>query len=309
MSNSCETETKRKRDKGKSLLAFPRDCTVIDIETTGLDPQWDEIIELAALRVRGGQVVDRFSSLVHPEHRIDQFITDLTGITNEAVADAPGVEEILPQFLEFIGSDIVVGHNVHFDVNFIYDAAERCCSRKFQNDIVDTLRLARHALPKLGSHCLGDVASALGVHQNGEHRSLVDCETTYAVLTGLEATGFDCSAVAASHHSRELKAAEIVADEGKEQPDNPLYGKVCVFTGALSIPRRDAMQAVADIGGICGDNVTKKTNFLILGNNDYCAAIKDGKSSKQKKAEALILKGQDLQILSETVFFDMLESF
>jgi len=299
-------KTGGKRDKGKSLLAFPKDCTVIDIETTGLDPQWDEIIELAALRVRSGQVVDRFTSLVHPECKIDRFITDLTGITNEAVADAPYIIEILPQYLDFIGTDIVVGHNVHFDVNFVYDAAVRCLDKKFQNDVVDTMRLARHVLPELGSHCLANVAAALGVHQNGEHRSLVDCETTYAVLAALEATGFDCSAAAAPHHSRELKAADITAAEGKAQPDSPLYGKVCVFTGALSIPRRDAMQAVADIGGICGDKVTKKTNFLILGNNDYCASIKDGKSTKQKKAEDLILKGQDLQILSEAVFFDML---
>ena len=64
------------------------------------------------------------------------------------------------------------------------------------------------------------------------------------------------------------------------------------------------MQAVANIGGICADSVTKKTNYLILGNNDYCASIKDGKSTKQKKAESLILKGQDLQILSESVFFE-----
>ena len=67
------------------------------------------------------------------------------------------------------------------------------------------------------------------------------------------------------------------------------------------------MRAVANIGGICADSVTKKTNFLILGNNDYCVSIKDGKSAKQKKAEALILKGQDLQILSEAVFFEYID--
>ncbi len=67
------------------------------------------------------------------------------------------------------------------------------------------------------------------------------------------------------------------------------------------------MQAVVNIGGICGDSVTKKTNFLILGNNDFCMSIKEGKSSKQKKAEALILKGQDLMILSESAFFEYID--
>ena len=67
------------------------------------------------------------------------------------------------------------------------------------------------------------------------------------------------------------------------------------------------MQLVADVGGINGDSVTKKTNYLILGNNDYCKAIKDGKSNKQKKAEKLILEGADLQIITENVFYDMFE--
>lgn len=69
--------------------------------------------------------------------------------------------------------------------------------------------------------------------------------------------------------------------------------------------RKDAMQLVVDLGGSVGDNVTKKTNYLILGNNDFCASIKDGKSNKQKKAEELILKGSDLEILSENVFYDL----
>ena len=69
--------------------------------------------------------------------------------------------------------------------------------------------------------------------------------------------------------------------------------------------RKDAMQLVVNFGGSCGDNVTAKTNFLILGNNDFCSSIKDGKSSKQKKAEALILKGNDIEILSENVFYEM----
>lgn len=293
--------------KGRSLLAFPQDYTVIDIETTGLDPQWNEIIELSGLRVRGGEVCDTFSSFVKPEYEIDDFITQLTGITNEDVADAPVIDDILPRFLAFVGSDVIVGHNVHFDVNFIYDAAERFGS-VVSNDIVDTMRLSRHILPNLPHHRLADVAGALGVHQEGAHRALVDCETTHAVLRALQAaagaSGIDLSAISRSHGG--VKAADISAAPGMEQPDNPLYGKVCVFTGALRIPRKDAMQAVVNLGGICGDSVTAKTNYLILGNNDYCTSIEDGKSSKQKKAESLILKGNDLQILSESVFFDLI---
>lgn len=293
--------------KGRSLLTFPQDYTVIDIETTGLDPQWNEIIELSGLRVRGGEVQDSFSSFVKPENEISDFITQLTGITNDDVADAPAIGDVLPGFLDFIGSDMIVGHNVHFDVNFIYDAADNYCGRTVSNDIVDTMRIARHVLPKLQHHRLADVAAALGVDQAGAHRALVDCQTTHAVLQALRATGYDLDAAARiASHSYSVKASDITAEGGMERPDSPLFGKVCVFTGALGIPRKEAMQAVVNMGGICGDSVTAKTNFLILGNNDYCKAIKDGKSAKQKKAESLILKGQDLQILSESAFFDLI---
>ena len=295
-------------NKGNSLLSFPQDYTVIDIETTGLDPKWDEIIELAALRVRGGKVVDLFETLVRPSHDISDFIEELTGITNRELLKAPFISNALPGYLDFIGSDVVVGHNAHFDVNFIYDAAEHFCSRAFSNDIVDTMRLARHILPQLGGHSLSDVARALGVVREGEHRAFIDCVTTNNVLQALKETGYVFNANSKGNRIHyTAKAADITAEEGLAQPDNPLYGKVCVFTGALSITRKDAMQAVANIGGICADSVTKKTNFLILGNNDYCMSIKDGKSAKQKRAEALILKGQDLQILSESVFFDYID--
>ena len=93
-------------------------------------------------------------------------------------------------------------------------------------------------------------------------------------------------------------------------PDNPFYGKECVFTGKLErMVRADAAQLVVNLGGTAGNNVTKKTNFLILGNNDYCSTIKNGKSSKQKKAEQLILSGASLEIIPEDVFYEMLSSY
>lgn len=101
----------------------------------------------------------------------------------------------------------------------------------------------------------------------------------------------------------QLHAKDITATTDNFDISHPLYGKLCVFTGTLEkMQRKDAMQLVVNLGGQCGDNVTAKTNYLILGNNDFCSLIKDGKSNKQKKAESLILKGKDIQILSENVF-------
>lgn len=292
-------------EKGQSLLCFPSDYTVVDIETTGLDPSFDEIIELSSLRVRGNAIADHFSTLIHPCQEINGFVSALTGITNDDVADAPSISEALPGFLAFVGNDTVVGHNVNFDINFIFDASASCGLPVFSNDFVDTMRISRRLLPDLKHHRLSDVSGALGIFPDSAHRGLFDCETTHDVLQALKSYA-DLQGLPLQVSSN-LHASDIVAQAGTEQPDHPLYGKLCVFTGKLErLPRRDAMQLVVNIGGHCGDSVTAATNFLILGNNDYCAAIKDGKSSKQKKAESLILKGSDLQILSESVFYDLL---
>lgn len=104
-----------------------------------------------------------------------------------------------------------------------------------------------------------------------------------------------------------LSAKDIVTEKTDFDETHPLFGKTCVFTGTLEkMARKDAMQIVVDLGGLVGNSVTKKTNYLILGNNDYCSSIKGGKSSKQKKAESLKLAGNDIEIISENVFYDMI---
>ena len=104
-----------------------------------------------------------------------------------------------------------------------------------------------------------------------------------------------------------FSAKDIQASTNNFDETTPVYEKVFVFTGTLErMTRKEAMQLVVDHGGLCGDGVNKKTNFLVLGNNDYCTTIKDGKSTKQKKAEQLKLTGCDIEIISENVFYDMI---
>lgn len=300
-------ETKRAH-KGKSLVLFPEDYTVVDIETTGFDPMFDEIIEVAGIKYRGRNEVGRFQSLVKPDDGIPDYITALTGITNEMAADAPGVEDVLPRFLEFIGEDIVVGHNVHFDVNFLYDYAEDFDFEPFSNDLVDTLRLSRRLYPELQSHKLSALAAHFGVEPDGEHRALADCVTTQKCLSAMDAYaaqngGFP--ALAEDIYSKLSKT--IVAETADFDPDSLIYGRTFAFTGKLErMTRKEAMQAVVNAGGHCTDGVVAETNYLVLGNNDYCKAIKDGKSAKQKKAEKMKLNGADIESISESVFCDML---
>jgi len=297
-----------RNNKGNSLMTAVSTFVSIDIETTGLSPQYDSIIEVGASKYENGVLVDSFSSLVNPGFPIDEFITKMTGITNEMLENAPELASILPKYLDFLGNDILVGHNINFDINFIYDACESLELRPFDNDFIDTMRIARRMYPELPNHKLDTLIDFFGFTPRQLHRGLYDCELTAECYLKMVAdrSSFDTAIAARSRHAQSL--SNIVAIEGNENPDSPLFGKVCVFTGALeSFTRKEAAQLVVNIGGICADNITKKTNFLILGNNDYCKAIKDGKSAKQKKAEKLISEGADLLIIPEAVFLDILQ--
>ena len=115
--------------KGDSLLDFPESYTIIDIETTGLDSVHDCIIEVAALKINKGTIENTFSSLVKPNVKIDSFIEALTGISNSDVSKASEPEIVLSQFADFIGDSVLIGHNVNFDINFLYDNFEKYLSK------------------------------------------------------------------------------------------------------------------------------------------------------------------------------------
>lgn len=295
--------------KGESLLEFPQDYTVIDLETTGLDPQYCEIIEVAAVKCRNGQEVSRFQSLVKPVCEVDEFITELTGISNKMLADAPPLARVFPEFLGYVGDDIVVGHNVNFDVNFIYDWSLELGLKAFSNNYVDTMRLSRRLFPEAQSHCLADVLICVGAPQNDAHRALADCLSVVLCHEAMRAKALALGGIPKlSSETWKTMAKTLMPETTDFDVDSPIYGRVFAFTGALEkMPRKKAMQAVLNAGGQCTDNVVASTNFLVLGNNDFCASIKCGKSNKQKKAEKMRLKGMDIEVISENTFYDMLE--
>ncbi len=294
--------------KGKSLFESMSDYTAIDIETTGLDPQWCEIIEIAAIKVRGDSVVEQFQTLVKPIEPIPDFIESLTGITNNMVCNAPSISDALLPFLDFIGDDTLVGHNVNFDINFLYDFLINTHDKPLSNDYLDTMRIARRFLKELKHHRLSDLIDFFQINIDKQHRALSDCFATYSVYQKLKEYS-DQNHLTWAAPSKRIDIHSILrqVDESELDPTHPLFGKICVFTGKLEMfSRKDAMQIVVNLGGECGNGVTKKTNYLILGNNDFCSNIKGGKSSKQKKAEQYMLDGLDIQIISESVFYDMI---
>lgn len=305
---NCDSRKKVKREhKGYSLLIPTDNYVVIDIETTGLDPARDSIIELGAVRFRGDKSVSEFSTLINPGFEIDEYISDLTGISNDMLSSAPSLDQQLPAYLGYIGSDIIVGHNVNFDINFLYDFAEFYGLSPVSNDFVDTMRLSRRLFKEYKHHRLKDLVIRFGINVEQEHRAIFDCNAAAAAYQYMKEYMQQNDMRFNSFHYDTVRASDIVPSTDVFNEEHPFYGKVCVFTGTLQrMIRSEAMQAVVNLGGICADSVTKRTNYLILGNNDYCPTIKDGKSTKQKKAEHYKLAGQDIEILSEDVFYDLL---
>lgn len=307
---SSSPNSRPERQKGKSLIAFPQDFTVIDLETTGLSAEYDEIIEVCALRVRNNEITESFQTLVKPECEVDDFITELTGITNAMLEDAPSPESVIPRLHDFIGNDIVVGHNVNFDINFLYDYMLSLLDIKFDNNYVDTMRVARKLFPDFKHHRLIDIVDYLELPCDEQHRAMADCKLTlscYLHMHDIALEAFDTIENFIQTNTRSYDITEITANKTEFDETHPLYGKSCAFTGKLErMTRAEAAQLVVNHGGTCENNVTKKTNFLILGNTDYSKNIKDGKSAKQKKAEEYRLAGQDIVTIPEVTFYDLL---
>lgn len=285
------------------------DYCVLDTETTGLSAYYDEIIEIGILKIRNNEIVDRYSQLIKPESPIDSFITSLTGITNEIVEGMPTINDVKNETLTFIGEDIIVGHNTSFDMRFLSEGFKQ----PVNNYYMDTMQFARKVYPELKHHRLSDLVEYLGLHNN-EHRAIADCIATKELYDSIKTTmaaknlKIDNMWYAHKQSSRiGIDISTIVPENVEIDEDNFFYQKHVVFTGKLErMVRKDAMQLVVNLGGVLDNSVNKYTNYLILGNNDYNAILKGEKSSKHKKAEKLQLEGQDISIIDEYTFYDLL---
>ena len=157
---------------------------VVDLETTGGSPADSEITEFGAVKVRGGEVLGEFQSLVRPRSPIPAFISVLTGITNELVADAEPIESVLPAFLSFSRDTVLVAHNAPFDIGFLKAACARTEHAWPGNATLDTARLARHAFlrDEVPNYRLASLARFVGSGTEPNHRALQDARATVDVL-------------------------------------------------------------------------------------------------------------------------------
>lgn len=235
------------RNKGKRLNAYVKDYVVFDLETTGIHQERDSIIEISAIKVQDGIIKAEYSTLVNPGRHIPAGATAVNGITDAMVAGAPDIADAIGGFMDFIESDILVGHNIHtFDTNFAYDAAWRALGKAMNNDYIDTLYMARRCLPQLAHHRLTDVSEYFHIETKGAHRALNDCvmnqkcyeEMGKLLLTSGKLYGgetADCQGI--DNGSKNRNKSRKAAEGAKETEENQEFPK-CPECGGILCKRK-----------------------------------------------------------------------
>lgn len=231
------------RNKGKRLHKYVKDYVVFDLETTGVNPERDSIIEISAVKVGDGKTIGEYSTLVNPECHIPAAATAVNGIRDDMVADAPQEGEAMEGFLEFIGGSILVGHNIHtFDMNFAYDAVLRALGKELDNDYVDTLYMARSCLPGLSHYRLTDICEYFHIAVEGAHRALNDCRMNQRCYEELG----------------KIWEAQKQKREAEGNSPEPEEGQVCPLCGGILYLRKGRYGKFYGCGNFPSCRFTKK---------------------------------------------------
>lgn len=156
----------------------------LDVETSGLSPDDDKIIEIGMAKVLDGELIDKYSALINPKRVIPPKIVELTGITQDMIENQPAIEEIIEDILEFIGDYPILGHNINFDYGFLKKAAVNS-GHNFEKQGIDTLKLARRLLPEVEHKNLDYLCNYFGIDAGNSHRAYDDAVSAWKLFMQL----------------------------------------------------------------------------------------------------------------------------
>lgn len=302
----------RSKKKSSEVEGMPLDFFVIDLESTDRGCKTSEICEIAALKVVDGKVIDEFETLVYIDGEISADAARVNHISKDMLQDAPHMTAALTAFFDFIGSDsVLVGHNIKtFDLPFV-DRVAKLCGIEFEyQDAVDTYTLAKRAWPDLPSYKMDNLRTCLDLDMEGCHRALKDCFDEYALYMRIRkdvAEGNASVAPPKKSASRpgtkwsgkwgRKKAKDFTTEKDKFDERHPLFDKSVVLSGIEGDEYDEYLQAVCDLGGHPQDNVTKKTNYLVIGDSPGRAKV--------AKAQEYGDKGIPIEIIGEHAFLEL----
>lgn len=297
--SQCEINTVG-YDLSEFKIYFGGKYTTLDFETTGLSPNYDQIVEIGACKVENGEIIDQFHQYVDPGIPMPSDASAVNHITDQMLAGQPKIYEVLPALLNFIGDDILVCHNARFDVSFLAQACMRygfvCPSSCF--DSMDLIAV----WPDLKSRKLSCFLDAAGIENKNAHSAIGDAEAlAYLMIISLQKpfhivvpADFDFG-YSTGHFTGTV---DVV--------DSKLKGKKFVVTGEIEgYEREDFEKMIASHGGKCTLKISTATDYLIVGlfrklPDDYI-------SSKEEYARKLIDEGGKIQIITPDDVYKMLE--
>ncbi|MDF7638346.1 exonuclease domain-containing protein [Lactobacillus sp. ESL0791] len=296
------------RGKGQERPAFLTDYTLLDIETTGLSPYRDRVTELGAIKVVNNEVVDQYTNLTfYPKsNKVPAFITKLNGITEERLlSEGVPVADAMKDFRAFIGDDVIIGYNVNFDLNFLYDLAKKFHLPELNNDYVDVLRLARAFYPHEKHNRLLDCMQRAGIAQVEEHHGLADSLDTKKVYDDFRDNFTPALLEQAQAHVKNIDLLEKELAPLQYGFHNPVKNKRVLFTGNLAMDKAEAATMVSNLGGQVDQAVTPQTDYVISGDHDFF----DKKNEDLKVVRDLSKQGAKIRSWSESFFLNMLDDW
>ncbi len=206
-------------------LQFTSDFVAFDFETTGKNPEQDELIEIGAVKFQKGREIDTFSQFIKPRRPIPEEIIRITNIHNGMVEGAPSAAKILPEFIQFCGSGVLIAHNVPFDLAFLKRHASELMGIDIRNDTEDTLAMSRWLHPEAKSHRLGDMAASLGIETKSWHRAEEDARTAAGIYLHLKNSASTNLRELRVKHYLELAALGTIASRLPLKNENELIVK------------------------------------------------------------------------------------
>ena len=277
----------------------------LDVETS--NPDLASICQIGVVTYSNGVIVDKWQSLVNPEDYFDGMNVYIHGITEEKVENAPNFQQIYSDLKRLTENKVIVIHT-SFDKIAISRAIEKYNLSSFDCTWLDTARVVRRAWEEFRSsgYGLSNVAKEFNINFK-HHNAVEDARAAGEILLrAIDHTGKNLDEwVVRAYQPISGSTKSSIAREGN--PDGVLAGEVIVFTGALSMPRSQAAEFAANAGCDVGDGVNKKTTLLVVGDQDISKLAGHEKSSKHRKAEDLIGKGQNIRILGESDFLRLLK--
>ena len=280
----------------------------LDFETANAD--MSSICQIGLACYKNGLLQEEWKTYIDPEDFFDEMNISIHGIDESMVRGAPTLPDIASRICSYLDGRIAVCHT-HFDRVAIQQACIKYNLRMPTCAWLDSARVTRRTWEQFAwsGYGLANVCTSLG-YQFAHHDALEDAKAAaHILLAAIEKTGIDlhCWLKRVEQPIDPSKSSCIISRNGN--PEGVLYGEVLVFTGALESPRQEAAEMAAKIGCSISDGVTKKTTILVVGDQDVKKLAGHEKSSKHRKAEELIQKGQALRILRESDFKELVNLF